>query len=276
MEQFFRGQPNLRHEIGFIVDGVAAGDKANILLRANSGYGKTYLYQCIKQFLQFRWQRTVKSNYRYGNTWGMKLDADLQAIDEVHLLEHPECLYDLMDSRRWTFILMTNEFGDLLEPLVNRCYSFTFDPYDQNDLKSIAKDFLDRKGIRLPPEILELLVSSTRLSPREVINTLRRYTLYCKSNNIMPTTVSEAEPIIRTYLGLEKGGYTRFDHLYLNFLRHSGRASLPLICNVTRIPRDTVTKEIEPFLISKGHIAITSRGRMFLSSPEERTSNNDR
>jgi Holliday junction resolvasome RuvABC ATP-dependent DNA helicase subunit len=70
------------------------------------------------------------------------------------------------------------------------------------------------------------------------------------------------EAALFQYCGIRRGGFTINDEAYLNFLRENGRAGLTTLVNVLQIPRQVIINEIEPFLLRKNLIQITSRGRV--------------
>jgi DNA polymerase III delta prime subunit len=97
-----------------------------------------------------------------------------------------------MDSGKHSFFLMSNEYSDLLEPLVNRCFVFNFNPYTEEDLGTIAKKYLSRKDVYLDYELLKVIVENSRLMPREIINSCKRLLVIFKKYG-QPDTAEEME-----------------------------------------------------------------------------------
>jgi len=58
-------------------------------------------------------------------------------------LKEPEFLYYFLDSGKFTFFLLSNESGNLKEPLINRCIPFIFHPYSQKEINLMVKTRLN-------------------------------------------------------------------------------------------------------------------------------------
>jgi Holliday junction resolvasome RuvABC ATP-dependent DNA helicase subunit len=68
-------------------------------------------------------------------------------------------------------------------------------------------------------------------------------------------------------LGVYNLGYTNEDLRYLEILRDRGTVSLRNLSSILQIDVNTIIREIEPFLIEKNHVEITSRGRRLVNWP---------
>jgi Holliday junction resolvasome RuvABC ATP-dependent DNA helicase subunit len=260
LETYFIGQQEVIDNIHYLIDDVEAGNNYNFMFRAPSGYGKTYLAHRIVHFIHFK--TLTKSYISFtGDKWRYYQGKRFQLIDEVHLLKDPERIYPLMDSGQHTFMLMSNEYDDLLEPLVNRCFVFNFGPYHKEDLARIASKFFEKNNVILDREFLMSLVDNSRLMPREVENLCKRLVIIFRQRG-KPSTIREMENVMFNFCGIRRGGFTVNDEAYLNFLRENGRAGLSTLVNVLQIPRQIIINEIEPFLLRKNLIQITTRGRI--------------
>ncbi|KKK98009.1 hypothetical protein LCGC14_2647030, partial [marine sediment metagenome] len=69
-------------------------------------------------------------------------------------------------------------------------------------------------------------------------------------------------------IGIYNLGYTSEDIRYLEILRERGTVSLRNITRILQIDINTILREIEPFLIERNHVEITSKGRRLLSWPQ--------
>ena len=262
LEHFFIGQTNIINEISPLVDSLVDDINLNFLFRAPSGYGKTYLATCIVNFLRFK-QKNGTYQYHLGNITAYNPNKRIQIIDEVHLLKEPESIYPLIDSSRHTFILCSNEYDELLEPLINRCFIFNFDYYSNSELEILTKKFFIKKEKPLPESFIIMIVNRSRLNPREVLLLCKRLYLVFRLEGV-PENEIELSEILDKNIGTSEGGFTNLDLRYLEFLNIHSRASLNTLSSVLRIPKTTIMSEIEPFLIRKGLITISPRGRMLL------------
>ena len=259
IETYFFGQHEVVETLHYLVDDIETGNNYNLLFRAPSGYGKTYLARRICYFIYFKTGN--KSTIAFtGDKYKYYSGKRFQLIDEVHLLNDAERIYPAMDSGEHTFMLMSNEYSNLLEPLVNRCYIFNYAPYEIPELMIMADKFLSRDRYSLPQELLQVIVENSRLMPREVINLCKRLKVLFRQRG-KPETVEEMEELLFNYTGIRRGGFTLYDEAYLNFLEENERASLNTLATVLQIPRQTILNEVEPFLMRKNLIRIGGRGR---------------
>jgi len=249
------GQRKILQEANLYIKEIKKGANFNLLLRAQSGMGKTTLgfYMASKI--------GVDNCFYYIPNNGIlspsfQKHKRIHLIDEVHTLENPVVLYSLLDSGEYTFILMSNESGGLLEPLKNRCIQLIFEQYDREEMMEIIYNNLEYDFNR---EILEFLLNYVK-SPRDIKSLCTRLNIVFK-NYFIPRNVSEMEKILNTILNLTNSGLNEHSRVYLEYLKEVERSSLSNIISGTGIDRTTILTEIEPFLLYKKLIKITSRGR---------------
>ena len=255
----FFGQEEVITGVHYLVDDVEEGNNHNFLFRAPSGYGKTFLARRILYFLYLKTDTRSHISFT-GDKYKYYPDRRFQLIDEVHLLKDTERIYPAMDSGRHTFMLMTNEYSELLEPLVNRCVVLDFTGYSREELAKVAFYHLRKHNFVLSDNELLAIVDNSRMMPREIINLCNRLLVLFRQRG-KPNTVEEMEDILFNYAGIKQGGFTALDLAYLELLRKQGRASLNTIARVLQIPKQAVLNEVEPFLMRKELVRIGSRGR---------------
>lgn len=253
------GQEKLKTELNYLCDDIEKGNHHNILFRAPSGYGKTILSFVIANNLI--WDNCY---YQLPNEYGVYVDATkkLNIIDEVHTLKVPEMIYPDLDSKKTSFILCSNESGILKEPIRNRCIQFIFEPYTEINMKQIIENGLFQ--FNLPNIMITEIASRCKLVPRNAKVLCERLT-YTFSNRGIPKSIEEMKDILENILQIKSGGLTNLDLRYINYMERVGRSSLQNICNSIGADKETVMTEIEPFLLYKNLIRITSRGREYVS-----------
>ncbi len=256
----FVGQTHVINQLEVLGNEVINGNNLNIILAARSGHGKTILGNAFVKWVEPKYYE--KSFNYVGEVLKIHADRRFHVLDEAHLIEKPEILYPLMDSGHYVFIVLTNEYYELKEPFYNRCHEFNFAEYSEKELMEISNMAFIEKGINLPSKYLEFIVKNMgRGVPRSLKKISKRIAFYLLQNHV-PNTFSVFVEKIENFLNV-RDGLTLLDVQYLNFLSsaRNNRASLSLIINATNIEKKLILEEIEPYLVSKGKIQITGRGR---------------
>lgn len=252
-DKFF-GQQYVLSQLDVLGGAIVDGENFNIALCAPSGKGKTTL---AKLFVE--WCANGEP-YLLHNAEEVEFDRKVRfhVLDEAHRIKNPEFLYPYMDSKKYTFLLLTNEYYALKEPFYNRCHNLSYDSYTREDLVMMCKSVFAERGRMIMGDMPGWIVDNFgRGVPRTVKVVSDLLALYWQKN---PTDKEQAKKMAEELLQTSEG-LTKKDREYLQFLWGSGRSSITLIANSTRIPREVILKEIEPYLINKGYIKITSKGR---------------
>lgn len=255
------GQTRIKKELSYLIPPMRDGIGMNILLRGPSGYGKTHLAKIVAIMASGGDcnRCTLYSHYSPDFILEEKELRYVNILDEIHKLDSPEFLYHFMDKEERCFILCTNEYGELKEPLQNRCLSFNFEEYSLEDSKELIKRIFKKKEIYLSDSHVQIIAKNSRGNPREIHNICKKLFYIFKADGI--PNQDDLETIIETRLGII-GGLNRTDMRYLNFLREQRNASIETLARGLNVPKSYLLYEIEPFLLKQGMITISSKGRM--------------
>ena len=255
----FRNQVRAREELRAISNVIKSGvNGISILLDARSGYGKTTLANLfISEF-----------ENGYGGVWrsgppGFYLNPSSRIVfmDEVHELKRQENLYNYMDGDEHVFVFATNEVGKMNEPFINRCVPVIFSTYDNPDLLLIAHDTF--KGKVPPEEVLQRFIEASNGNPRELKMLCTRLQMLTGIKGLK--TAEEYFEVIERTLDIDTRGLQYLDRKYMDYLENSGgTASLTALVYGTGIDKTTIQRTIEPRLIDRRIIRVTSKGRQLV------------
>lgn len=252
---FFIGQEDIILQLGDILPYIKENrEGVSLLFRGPSGYGKTELSTKCCNFL-------VGDAYQFclGDKLSFNKEYWVHFIDEVHLLETPEVLYPIMDSGKYVFILATNFDSVLPEALTNRCKNFIFTEYSTQELMDI---FHCHSKLKYPENVMLHIIDVAGRNPRIMIktfiSTLKMH--YRKQENI-PNDENEIIGTIDRLFGID-GGLDRVQRHYLQSLNDlGGRASVSVLASYAKLDVNTMKYQVEPALLYKGLIKISSKGR---------------
>jgi len=255
----FIGQAYIQEQLEFILPDIKDNGSAAFMLRGPSGYGKTDLAVRI-------------CNYVSGSRYTMKLgdvttfydDIRTHLVDEIHLCRTPEMYYPLIDSNEYIFVFTTNSDSTLPEALVNRCYDFIFDNYEDEDLLQIISSRVPE--MVLPNEQLVYIIEFCNRNPRIILSTVQRLVMWQRrySIRIADLSMEDFSIIMERVFGV-KDGVDILCRRYLEALTGlGGRASLSSIQSQLHVDEGTIKAQIEPALLYKNKITITSRGRSII------------
>lgn len=259
---YFVNQNRIMAEVNPLISAIRSGNNQNLLFQGSAGCGKTLLAKFIARNTTLDWdiQIPVKGriNFRYVG------DFPIHVIDEIHEFRNWENLYPYLDSGEDTFIFCTTEYGYIPEPFLTRCIRLSFDPYSLEDLSEIVQRYSRGRNYPLRDSKTYLAISeAARGSPRLAKQRFDRVKMYCQYYDMRPNHRNVIFALRQ--IGIYDLGYTAEDLRYLEYLSNIGTSSIENLSRALRIDRNSVQKEIEPFLIERGNIMITSKGRKFIS-----------
>ena len=291
----FIGQKSICDNIGIFVNAAKKRKEPldHVLLYGPPGLGKTTLAKIISNELGVGYRSTSGPAIQKSGDLAALLTGleahDILFIDEIHRLNTSveEILYPAMedlhidiiigegpsarsvkiDLQPFTLIGATTRAGLLSNPLRDRFgIPIRLEFYNIDDLKKIVLRATKLLNLKIDESGAAEIACRARGTPRVANRLVRRLRDIITNNNQLNNTVNKKianEALCQ--LGIDKNGLDQMDQSYLKHLiyDHSGGpVGLDTIAAQMGEQKDAVEDIIEPYLIQRGFIQKTPRGRL--------------
>jgi len=284
------GQSDVVTRLKIVVAGCknSAGVMPHILIDGPPGLGKTTIASSIANELGVNLYtingasiRSIKNILPY--IMGIAPRSVL-FIDEIHRLPKivEEFLYPVMEDfvlnitvkdeedkdkpetielPMFTIVGATTSGGSLSQPFYDRFQikeHLSF--YSVTELAKLARLNAEKLGLTIADDDLVEIAKRSKGTPRILNGRLqwyRNYTSYYHDQEINIDNIFNSQ-------GIDKDGLDVYDKMYLKVLIKSSGAGLGLksISALTGIAIDTIENSIEPYLVRKGFVVRTQKGRV--------------
>jgi holliday junction DNA helicase RuvB len=287
------GQRDLVEKFRVFIEAAKQRNEAldHVLLHGPPGLGKTTMAQVVANEMGVPFQITSgpaieHKGHLIGLLTGLK-ERSVLFIDEVHRLSPTveEFLYSAMEDGEidmplgegtsaqtvrfqivpFTLIGATTRTGLLSAPLRDRFHIIeSLSLYQNEDLATIVENAASRLGLPCTgPGALEIGRRS-RGTPRWAIRLVRRVRDFAQVEGL-DRIEPEAAGRFLVKLGVDEEGLTGLDRdlltaIYDHFA--GGPVGVDALAASVGIPRDTIEDVHEPFLLQRGFLLRTSRGRI--------------
>jgi Holliday junction DNA helicase RuvB len=289
----FIGQEQARANLGVFIEAARSRKEAldHVLFVGPPGLGKTTLAQIVARELGVNFRSTSGPVIAKAGDLAALLtnleDRDVLFIDEIHRLNPAveEILYPAMedfqldliigagpaarsvkiDLARFTLVGATTRAGLLTNPLRDRFgIPIRLNFYSEPELEEIVNRGARVLGIGMTPDGANEIARRARGTPRIAGRLLRRvrdFALVAGTTSIDRASADRA----LTELEVDAAGLDAMDRRYLSTVGVNyggGPVGIETIAAALSEPRDAIEEIIEPFLIQKGFIQRTPRGRL--------------
>lgn len=262
----------------------------HLLLFGPPGLGKTTLAQIMAKVMDV--QIKICSGPMMERTGDLvailsSLESrDILFIDEIHRMPIAveEVLYSAMEHFRvdvivgqgagaksinlpisaFTLVGATTKIGSISAPLRSR-FGITerLDFYNDEELRDIVMQSAAFLSLVISPESALLIGSCARGTPRIAKKILRRVRDFAQVTNQNVANTKLVEQAL-AFLGIDHEGLTKVDHMILEHIVitfNGGPVGLETIASMVGEDKETIEQVYEPFLMRKGYIEKTPRGR---------------
>jgi Holliday junction DNA helicase RuvB len=289
----FIGQKNIVSSLEIAITAAKKREEPleHVLLSGPPGLGKTSLAYCIAHEIGAKLTSTSgPAIERAGDLVGILTNlekGDILFIDEIHRLSKivEEFLYPAMENYQIDFVIdkgpyaksvkfnlkpftligATTRKGLLSAPLRGRFgLFFDFDFYENVDLAQIVKRSAQLLDIHIDETSSLEIASRSRGSPRLCNRILKRVRDYAqvRAEGIIDFSVTKKA---LAQILIDESGLDELDRKYLKALielHQGGPAGIESIAASLGEDRGTLEDVVEPYLLNKGFIVRTQRGRI--------------
>lgn len=293
----FIGQEKTKRNLKIFVDAARGRKEAldHVLLYGPPGLGKTTMAQIVAKEMGVSFRATSGPILSKAGDLAAILSSlqenDVLFIDEIHRLNPvvEEVLYPAMEDFKldliigegpaartvridlpcFTLVGATTRLGLLANPLRDRfSIPLRLNFYEPEELVEVVERGAKILKVKLGKGGAEEIARRSRGTPRIAIRLLRRVRDFASTGGEKEVDAKIADSAL-TNLEVDKQGLDSQDHRYLRFIAENysgGPVGIETVAAGLSEQRDTIEETIEPYLIQKGFIQRTPRGRMLTTN----------
>jgi Holliday junction DNA helicase RuvB len=252
------GQETVKSELETML---AASNQHHIPIQAclfsgSYGLGKTSIAKIFANRIG-KWDIATATELK--SPTDLNEQAEVVIIDEIHAMKENEWLLKVMDTGEKIILGATTTAGSLSGPLRSRFISFVLQPYSVEELQVMITNVAKRIQYICPPFLSLGVAQRGKGVARIALFLFKRIYDRIVLNN-MKVTPDLLNLWFHT-MGIDHFGLDTTDRAYLNALSNTP-IGIQNLCAVTGMDRITIEEVVEPFLLSRGFVKRTPKGRV--------------
>ena len=166
-----------------------------------------------------------------------------------------------------SFCFATTDPAKMQDTILNRLRKVQLEPYSEEEKVEIAMHHMTQEGFPPSIKICTALAARSRSIRHLKVDLCETFIDVC--NYLGADDDDAALEQVDSLLGVDSDGATDQDRDYMEFLATNNKAGVDTLAGKLKCQKEEVVTRIEPFLLEKGWILITGRGRML--TPAGRT-----
>ena len=165
--------------------------------------------------------------------------------------------------KNMSFVLATTDPAQLKDTILNRLRKISLVPYTLHEKVQIALGHLSEHGINSNTVVCTALAQRAR-SIRHLKTELCEVFMDIKS--LYGGDQDEVMTTLDDMLGIDSDGANDIDRDYMEYLAENNTVGLDTMAGKLQVDKAELIKTVEPFLLEKGWVMITGRGRRLTSA----------
>ncbi len=186
----------------------------------------------------------------------------VRCVDGARFIEKGDIMREEL-PKNMSFVMATTDPAQLKESILNRLRKLTLSPYTLDDKIEIAMKHIGSRGFNIGAGACEQLAMRSR-SIRHLVDDLCE--TYVDVNSLYASNDDETLETLDDLLGIDSDGANDQDRDYMEYLADNNIMGIDSMAGRLRVDKKEILKTIEPFLLAKGWISITGRGRVLTES----------
>lgn len=224
------------------------------LFSGGFGLGKTTIAKIFASMIG-KWGIVTAVSIRDENDFPVE---PIVVVDEIHTIRDEEWLLGLMDRGNQIILGATTTAGSLSGPLRSRFVSLVLQPYGEKELKKMVIGAAQNLKYNCPDYVAGEVAKRGKTVARTALSLFKRiYDRIVLNGQLTPDLLAEWFGEMK----IDEDGLENSDRAYLSCLSEKP-IGVQNLSSITGLDRLTIEETIEPYLLTRGFVKRTPRGRV--------------